>query len=96
MPKKPEDLPPNVRNKLFRSKQPLVVDLQGPGPFQLPLLSKLESLRPRTAGRLEIRLATESGQGVLVVLTEKAAAALHVILGTEFERRRLDRKDDPK
>lgn len=41
MAKKPEP-PPELLNKLYRSKEPLVADLQGPGPFQLPLLTNTE------------------------------------------------------
>ena len=55
--KKP-DLPPELLNKLLRRNEPLLADLQGPGPFQLPLLVKVEGAAQAAPGHLEIRLET--------------------------------------
>ena len=84
--KKP-DLPPEVLNKLMRRDKPLLADLRGPGPFQLPLLTRVESiLGPLDKGHLEIRLETESRQAVRIVLTEEAGAILNDLLRAHYSR----------
>ena len=78
-------LPPEVLNKLMRSNEPMLADLQGPGPFQLPLLTNVEStVGPDGAGHVEIRLETQSAQEVRIVLTQEAALKLHVLLRAIF------------
>ncbi len=81
--KKPE-LPPKVWNKLMRSKKPHVADLQGPGPFQLPLLTAIEAVTQLTQGRVGIELETETAQAVRILLTEQAASDLYYFLETYF------------
>lgn len=78
-------LPPKVRNKLLRSADPYHLDLQGPGPFQLPLLVRLESILAEP--QIEIRLETESGQEVRLRLSAEAAEALRSSLTVEKKRR---------
>ncbi len=66
--KKKPKLPPEIRNKLMRSKKPHIALLEGPGPFQPPSLTAVEgtvksnvspfgvtsrSDTPRTYGRLD-------------------------------------------
>jgi hypothetical protein len=75
-----DDLPPQVRNKLMRWPEPMIADLQGPGPFQLPLLSSTVSATGLDMGGLEIRLETELGQEVRLRLTENAWSMLSTIL----------------
>lgn len=78
-------LPPGLRNKLLRGDEPLHIDLQGPGPFQLPLLVRVESIL--AAPHLEIRLETESGQEVRIHLTEIAFEILRQMLNAEKQHR---------
>lgn len=80
-------VPPELLGRLFRSDEPVVVKLTGPGPFRLPLLRKLEAAHVRPAeGRIEMRLETESGQAVRLILTDEAAADVLDILRSAFER----------
>ena len=82
--KKKPKLPLFLRHKLMRSKTPQIAQLEGPGPFQLPLLTAVEGVVPLTQGRVGIELETESAQAVHIVLTEQAASALYDLLGTYF------------
>ena len=90
--KKPE-LPPKVWNKLMRSKKPHVADLQGPGPFQLPLLTAIEGVTQLTQGRVGIELETKSAQAVRILLTEQVASELYYYLETYFEIQRQGAPD---
>ncbi len=83
--KKKPKLPPKVWNKLMRSKKPLIADLQGPGPFQLPLLTAIEGVMQLTQGRVGIELATETAQGVRILLTEQVALELYYFLKIYFD-----------
>ncbi len=90
--KKPE-LPPKIWNKLMRSKTPRIAQLEGPGPFQFPLLTAIEGVMQLTQGRVGIELETESAQAVRILLTEQAASALYDLLGTYFEIQMRDAPD---
>ncbi len=83
--KKKPKLPPEIRHKLMRSKTPLIAELKGPGPFQLPLLTAVEGVVRLTQGRVGIELGTEIAQGVRILLTEQAASELYDLLGVYFE-----------
>ncbi len=83
------DLPPKVRNKLDRWPQPMLVELQGPGPVQLPLLTTAGTAYVSDSGRIELELETEYGQAVQIVLTAEAAATLRSFLNAEVARRKL-------
>ena len=83
--KKKPKLPLFLRHKLMRSKTPQIAQLEGPGPFQLPLLTAVEGVVPLTQRRVGIELETESAQAVHIVLTEQAASVLSDLLGTHFE-----------
>jgi len=78
-------LHPKLRNSLLRGDAPAPVDLQGPGPFQLPLLLRVESILEGPP--LELRLETESGQEVRVHLTAEAAEVLRSSLVVLKKRR---------
>ena len=85
-PKKP-NLPPQVLNKLTRSNQATVAELQGPGPFRLPPLTSVEGLSgPDSQGLILLELETERAQGVEILLTEEAASHLRDLLGTYFAK----------
>ena len=86
------DIPEELRNKLQRFDEPLMADLRGPGPFQLPLLTKVESILAFGKGGIEIRLETKSAQEVRVRLTEKAASTLQTIL-TVHESKKTSEKE---
>ena len=83
--KKKLKLPPKIWNKLMRSKTPHIAQLEGPGPFQLPLLTVVEGVVQLTRGRVGIELGTEIAQGVRILLTEQAASVLYDLLGAYFE-----------
>ncbi len=83
---KPPKLSQEALNRLTRRETPLIAELQGPGPFQLPLLTTVDSLLARGTGHLELRLETELAQEVRIVLTEEVGAAVHRLLGAEFAR----------
>jgi hypothetical protein len=69
----------------FQAPLPFVYDLPGPGPFQLPLLTRVGPMSvPETEGRLEIRLDTERGQEIRIPLTEDAASGLLDLLMKYF------------
>ncbi len=77
-------LPPKIWNKLMRSKKPQIAQLEGPGPFQLPLLTAIEGVTQLKQGRVGIELETESAQAVRILLTEQAASVLRDLLRTYF------------
>ena len=91
--KKKPQLPPNFLNKLRRSSEPMIADLQGPGPFQLPLLTEVEGVMKVPPGQTEIRLETEKAQAVHLVLTEQAASVLYDFLKVYFQ---IQERDAPK
>lgn len=82
------DLPPKVRNKLGRWPQPMLVELQGPGPFQLPLLTTARAANVSDSGGIELELETEYGQAVQIVLTAEAAAIVRSLLSSDAARRK--------
>ena len=86
--KKKPKLPPKIWNKLMRSKKPHIAQLEGPGPFQLPLLTAIEGVTQLTQGRLGIELETETAQAVRILLTEQTASVLYDLLGAYFEPQR--------
>ncbi len=90
--KKKPGLPPEVLNKLQRSDEPLFADLKGPGPFQLPLLTKVESILAFGRGGIEIRLETKSAQEVRLRLTEKAASTLQTILAVHESKKTSEKE----
>ena len=98
--KKKPKLPPEIRNKLMRSKRPHIALFEGPGPFQLPSLTAVEGTVKAPLGHVGIGLETKSAQAVHIVLTEQAASALYDLLGTYFliqrqnERYRHRRRQD--
>ncbi len=83
--KKPLKLPPKIWNKLMRSRKPQIAQLQGPGPFQLPLLTAIEGVTQLKRGRVGIELGTETAQGVRILLTEQAASELYDFLKIYFD-----------
>ncbi len=83
--KKKPTLSPKIWNKLMRSKKPHIAQLEGPGPFQLPLLTAIEGVTQLTQGRVWIELGTETAQGVRILLTEQAASELCYFLEIYFD-----------
>ena len=86
------DIPEELRNKLLRSDEPLMADLRGPGPFQLPLLTKVEPILAFRSGGIEIRLETKSAQEVRLRLTEKAASTLQTILAVHESKKTSEKE----
>ncbi len=91
--KKKPKLPPEILNKLMRSKTPQIAQLEGPGPFQLPLLTAIEGVVQLTQGRVGIELETKSAQAVRILLTEQVASELYYYLETYFEIQRQGAPD---
>ena len=87
MANKKSAIPNLLRNKLQRSREPLLADLQGPGPFLLPLLTNVESILEFDKGGIEIRLETKSAQEVRIQLTEEAASTLQMTLTVHESRK---------
>jgi hypothetical protein len=88
-PKDPKKLlPPHLVNRLSQADAPQMILLRGPGPFQLPRLGTDVNFLALESGAIEIRLETELGQGVRIILSEFGAATLRSLLAMEFERRK--------
>ena len=82
-----------ILHKLTRSKMPVIVQLKGPGPFQLPLLTAIEGVMQLTQGRVGIELATETAQGVRILLTEQVASELYDSLKRYFDKQMQNAPD---
>jgi hypothetical protein len=91
--KKKPNLPPDILHKLMGSKTRLIVQLKGPGPFQLPLLTAVEGVAQLAQGRVEIELETESAQAFHIILTEQVASELNDFLKRYFEIQMQDAPD---
>jgi hypothetical protein len=75
---------------LFQAKEPAFFELQGPGPFEFPRLSKLVSKAGQSSkGQVQLRLETERGQEVRISLTEEAASKTLEILQAYFAQQAL-------
>ena len=74
-------------NRAAQANAPHIILLQGPGPFQLPRLGSDVNYLALESGAIEIRLETELGQGVRIILPELGAATLRSLLVAAFRRR---------
>jgi len=80
-----------ITARAAQANAPHIILLQGPGPFQLPRLGSDVNYLALESGAIEIRLETELGQGVRIILPELGAATLRSLLVAEFQRRKAAR-----
>ena len=84
--------PQEVIDKLTRPSKPLVADLQGPGPFLFPLLTRCVGLSHLGNGEIELQLETASGQEVRFRLTEQAANSARTLIEANEMRQEIGAK----